>query len=76
MSPPRLHTHIHTHTFSRSLTVCNNMKQCALQLLCFQIQHTVARLDLNPEHVAHELCHCVKALIRYARPTFFLRICA
>lgn len=74
VSPPK-HTHKHTPSHKALfsfLTVCNNMKQHAPQHFGFQIH----RPYLNPKHVAYELRHCVKTLILYARPSFFLRICA
>lgn len=72
-------TPLYTHTPSLALfsflTVCvttwNSMPRSSLVFK----YNALPRLDLNPEHVAYELCHCVKTLIRYARPTF-LRICA
>lgn len=69
------HTHTHLHPLSspslQCVTTWNSMPRGPL---VFKYS-ALARLDLNPEHVARELCHCVKALIRYARPTFW-RICA
>lgn len=42
----------------------------------FTFKHgTCTAVALNPEHVAHKLCLCVKTLIWYAGPTF-LKICA
>lgn len=67
-------SHTHTHTpsplSSPSLQCVTTWNSMPCSSLVFRYS-TLARLDLNPEHVMYELCHCVKTLIRYARPTFF-----
>lgn len=71
VSPTLTLTHTHllllSSPFLQCVTTWNSMPRSSL---VFKYS-TLARLDLNPEHVVYELCYCVETLIRYARPTFF-----